>query len=187
MSYVLLSSSPLILLDSVSPVPLLLLVESSPPAPETQNLPEKNPQPHRGQAGQPAGLRGFPTTPVPREGGLTPVRAAVQGIVQYGAAQGGEATAAPQVGLAHHGLAVVGGLGAGGGRQALRAARFPPDRPAGGAEGLISHAWLWGRGGGGITVRPRGRKRGIRPNPLAAITSLRLPHGKFRKVQTAAS
>lgn len=41
--------------------------------------------------------------------------------------------------------------------------------------------------GGGVTVCPRGRKRGIHPNPLAAIASLRLPHGKFRKVQTAAS
>lgn len=103
---------------------------------------------------------------MPREGGLTPVHAAVQGIVQYGAAQGGEAPAAPQVGLAHHGLAVVGGLGAGGGRQALRAARFPPDRPARGAEGLISHAWLWGGGGGGGHGVPTGEKTGNSPQSL---------------------
>lgn len=46
MSYVLLSSSPLILLDSVSPVPLLLLVENSPPVspPPKKNNPTASPQ-----------------------------------------------------------------------------------------------------------------------------------------------
>lgn len=145
-----LSSTPLILLDSVSPVPLLLLVESSPPAPKTQSSTEKSPSitSKRGnpvnqpwQLAQPPPVsREVPSCPRRAEE-LTPVRAAVQVIIQHGATQGSKAPAAPQVGLAHHGLTIVGGLGAGGGREALCATRFPPDRPAGGENRFIRHVW----------------------------------------------
>lgn len=52
-----------------------------------------------------------------REDRLTPVSAAIQSIIQRG-----QPPAAPQVGLAHQGLAVIGGLSAGAGRQPLGAA-----------------------------------------------------------------
>jgi len=134
----------LALQQSVDLAGLSVAGASPPPGGELPACPPKHRDPLRNhptprQPGRPAqGAAPTPRRCPGRERWLTPVCAAVQGIVQHGAAQGGEAPAAPQVGLAHQGLAVVGGLGAGGRGQALGAARFPPDRPAGDESALTS-------------------------------------------------